>query len=66
MSDRIIEAAIARRVRYGCREDESRALLQELVRDFAAGDNLAFALHYNGFATARGAELLAAALEVAA
>lgn len=64
MSERIIEAAIARRVRGGASEAGSRELLAELVRDFAPS-NLGYALHYNGFATERGAELLAAALEVA-
>lgn len=64
MSDRIIAAAIARRARAGFNAAESAELLEELA-EAHAGDNLGYALHYNGFATERGAELLAAALEVA-
>jgi len=61
MSERIIAAGIARRVRGGGNPAESEALLRELVAEFAP-QNLGYALHYNGFATERGAERLAAAL----
>ena len=65
MSDRIIAAAIARRCGKGYTLESSRELLAELGAAHT-GDNLEHALHYNGFATVRGATLLAAALEVAA
>lgn len=41
---------IARRVRGGYNEAESRAQLVELLSNYT-GDNLAFALCYEGFAT---------------
>ena len=50
---------IARRVNGGANAAESIALLAELVKSHS-GDNLAFALAYNNFATARAAERFAA------
>lgn len=52
MTTRTTEALIARRVHQGANEDQSRELLAEL----------AYALHYNGFATERGADAAAAEL----
>ena len=52
---------VQHRVRGGAREDESRALLDEQVRSFAA-ENLAGALMHHGFARSWNADRLAAAL----
>ncbi|HEU5223098.1 MAG TPA: hypothetical protein VFU07_05380 [Candidatus Lumbricidophila sp.] len=51
---------VARRVRGGGNPAESERLLDELLANYR-GDNLAFALHYNGFATTRQADQAAAA-----
>lgn len=61
MTTKTTEALIARRVRQGGNEDQSRELLAELVATCGAG-TLACALHYNGFATERGADAAAAEL----
>jgi hypothetical protein len=53
--------AIARRVAKGNRVDESATLLAELT-DTLSGDSLAAALVYQGFATARTADAVVAAL----
>lgn len=44
------EKMIARRVKGGANEAEARELLAELVKAHS-GDNLVYALVYNGFAT---------------
>lgn len=52
--EQLAKLMIARRVRGGYRTDESAALLADLLARYA-GDNLAAALVYQGFATAAGA-----------
>jgi hypothetical protein len=58
MTKEIFAKAIERRVNGGARADESVSLLNEIIANHD-GDNLAFALHYNGFATARVAQKIA-------
>lgn len=54
---------IASRVRKGNNAEESARLLDEIAAAHS-GDNLAHALHYNGFVTERRAESAADALEI--
>jgi hypothetical protein len=58
-----IDQLIARRVKGGANEAESRALLAELTAALS-GDNLAHALVYNGFATGTQADAFAASISV--
>lgn len=51
--DKITSRLIARRVKGGANETQSRALLADLIGSHD-GDNLAFALEYNGFAPVGG------------
>lgn len=58
MNTETFEKLIARRVRGGANETESRARLNELLA--TAGQTfLAYALHYEGFATATQADRIA-------
>lgn len=57
----ITDRMIARRVSKGHREDESRALLEELTAALT-GNNLASALFYQGFATPTKADWYATAV----
>lgn len=54
---------VNRRARSGANPEESAALLDELIATTAHGDNLAMALHYQGFATERQAEKFVGALK---
>jgi len=48
--EKLINILVARRVRQGGNAIDSMLLLSELIAAHK-GDNLAHALHYNGFAT---------------
>lgn len=52
------EQMIAKRVKGGANEDQSRALLTHLIASHD-GYNLASALYYNGFAGEKGAHAFA-------
>lgn len=60
MNQTHIDQMIARRVAKNGNPAEAAAMLDELLTAHS-GDNLAFALHYNGFATAAKADKYAAA-----
>ena len=57
-TEQLVEKMVSRRVRGGHREDESRALLAELIDRFSK-QNLPVALVYNGFANEASAEKFA-------
>lgn len=59
--DKLINRLVARHVRKGGNEVESRKLLNDLLA-WHTGGNLAYALYYNGFATEAAAVKAAAAL----
>ncbi|MGP5043582.1 hypothetical protein ACTXJR_06060 [Glutamicibacter ardleyensis] len=56
-----MEKLIARRVKTGSNEGQSAQLLAELI-EAHEGDNLEYALVYNGFATEAGASKFVAQL----
>ncbi len=60
-TETITEKLITRRVKGGANEAESRARLAELIAT-SGKSFLAYALHYEGFATVRMADIAADAL----
>jgi len=61
MNTKTAQTLIARRASKGYSAAQSHAFLAELVATFSPS-NLGYALHYNGFATERACERVAAEL----